>query len=91
MPIEADKKAVKADKKPIRTDKELIRAERNKHIIQYVKEHESISNKEARELLGLADSTVKRLLNKMVAENILAVEGERKARRYLLKREEQQK
>ena len=43
-------------------------------IIQYVKEHGSISNMEARELLGLADSTVKRLLKEMVEENILKVD-----------------
>ena len=42
---------------------------------------------EARELLGLADSTVKRLLKEMVDDGILMVEGERKARRYLLKEE----
>jgi len=42
---------------------------------------------EARELLGLADSTVKRLLKEMVEEGVLKVAGERKARRYLLKDE----
>lgn len=42
---------------------------------------------EARELLGLADSTVKRILKEMVDDGILSVEGERKARRYLLKEE----
>ena len=50
-------------------------------------EHGSISNMEARELLGLADSTIKRLLKEMVVEGILRVEGERKTRRYLLKDE----
>ncbi len=52
-----------------------------------MKEHGTISNKEARELLGFADSTIKRLLKEMVDENILAVEGERKTRKYLLKDE----
>lgn len=66
----------KADKKPIKAD-------RKEQIVQYVKEHGSISNMEARELLGLADSTIKRLLKEMVEEKILVVEGERKARRYL--------
>lgn len=42
---------------------------------------------EARELLGLADSTVKRLLKEMVDDGILTVDGERKSRRYLLKDE----
>ena len=77
----------KADKKPIKADKKPIKADRYELIIQYVKEHGSISNMEARELLGLADSTVKRLLKEMVDDSILTVEGERKSRRYLLKDE----
>ena len=68
----------KADKKPIKADRYEL-------IIQYLKEYGSISNMEARELLGLADSTVKRIMKEMVEENILLVEGERKARRYLLR------
>ena len=77
----------KADKKPIKADKKPIKTDRHERIVQYVKEHGSISNMETRELLGLADSTVKRLLKEMVEENILKVEGERKTRRYLLKDE----
>lgn len=67
----------KADKKP-------IKAERKEKIIEYVKKHGTISNKEAREVLGLADSTTKRILKEMVEENTLVIEGERKARKYLL-------
>ncbi len=52
--------------------------------MDYIKENGSISNKEARELLGLADSTTKRLLNELVKKEILKIEGERKARRYFL-------
>ena len=78
----------KADKKPIKTDKKPIKADRKEQIVQYVKKQGSISNMEARDLLGLADSTVKRLLKEMVEENILVIEGERKARRYLLNVEE---
>lgn len=70
----------KADKKPIKADRYEL-------IVQYIKEHGSISNMEARELLGLADSTVKRLLKEMVDDGILTVQGERKSRRYLLKEE----
>ena len=76
----------KADKKPIEADKKPIKAERQEKIVEYVKEHGTISNKEARGLLGLADSTTKRLLKEMVEKNILTVEGERKARKYLLKK-----
>ena len=75
----------KADKKPIKAGRQEI-------IINYIKEKGSITNKEARELLGLADSTIKRLLKGMVEQNLLIVEGERKARKYLLKNElEEQK
>lgn len=72
----------KADKKPIKADKVN---DRKQIIIEYIKENGSISNKEAREVLGLADSTIKRILKEMVNENLLVVEGERKIRRYLLK------
>ncbi|MGN0333421.1 MAG: DeoR family transcriptional regulator [Lachnospiraceae bacterium] len=75
----------KADKKPIEADKKPIKADRQEIIITYIKEKGSITNKEARELLGLADSTIKRLLKGMVEQNLLIVEGERKARKYLLK------
>ena len=44
-----------------------------------------ITNKEARELLGLADSTTKRILKEMVEQDILVTEGNRKNRGYLLK------
>ncbi|MEI3219644.1 MAG: DeoR family transcriptional regulator [Lachnoclostridium sp.] len=77
----------KADKKPIEADKKPIKADRQEIIINYIKEKGSITNKEARELLGLADSTIKRLLKGMVEQNLLIVEGERKARKYLLKNE----
>ena len=67
----------KADKKPIKADRKEI-------IVKYVLENGFITNKEARELLGLADSTTKRVLKEMVDEGILIVEGERKARKYLV-------
>lgn len=50
----------------------------------YIQENGSITNKATRELLGLADSTTKRILKEMVREDILKIEGERKARKYLL-------
>lgn len=82
---ENDKKPIKADKKPIKADKNTVTNDRHKTIIKYVKDNGSISNKEARELLGLADSTTKRILKSMVEKDLLVVEGERRARRYLLK------
>lgn len=80
---------IKTDKKPIKADKKPINAEREDRIVKYIEEIGSITNKEAREILGLADSTTKRLLKKMVEEHILTVEGERKARKYLLKNKEE--
>lgn len=73
----------KADKKPIKADKKPINDSRQELILEYVKDNGSISNKEARELLNLADSTVKRILKEMVKHDLLVVEGERKTRRYL--------
>ena len=77
-------KLEKADKKPIKADKRPINEERKETIKKYVEENGSITNKEARELLGVADSTIKRILKEMVNEDILIVEGERKSRRYLV-------
>lgn len=64
--------------------KKPIKADRKEIIVKYVLENGFITNKEARELLGLADSTTKRVLKEMVDEGILIVEGERKARKYLV-------
>ena len=81
-----EERSIKTDEKPIKTDKRPINLERKDRIVKYIEENGSISNKDAREILGLADSTTKRLLKKMVEENILTMEGEHKARKYLLKK-----
>lgn len=66
-------------KKPIKADnREIV-------IIDYLTENEFITNKIARELLGLADSTTKRILMNMVEKDILRVEGERKTTKYYSK------
>lgn len=44
-----------------------------------------MNNKEARELVGLAVSITKRVLKEMVEENILIVDGERKAQIFVEK------
>lgn len=66
----------KADKKP-------IVAERQQLILTYVQQKGSISNKEARELLGLAESTTKRILKQMVQDGMLGERGERRLRLYV--------
>ena len=85
----ADKKPVKNGEKPInypekKPIKELVKIQREKNIVDYINLHGKINNKEAREVLGLADSTVKRILKEMVDKNIIEIKGERKARIYLL-------
>ncbi len=75
----------KADKKPIKADKKPIKADREQLIVKYIEQNGSISNKEARELLGLAESTTKRVLKAMVGNGLLIKHGERKGRRYYLK------
>ncbi|MCM1540720.1 MAG: winged helix-turn-helix transcriptional regulator, partial [Blautia sp.] len=85
-PIKADKEPIKADKEPIKADKKAIKADRKKAIIKFISENDFITNKKARELLELADSTTKRILKEMVEEGTLTVEGERKARKYFLKK-----
>lgn len=55
---------------------------REEQVIDFIKKNGSITNKQAQGLLGLADSTVKRLLTKMTADNLLEAVGERKGRKY---------
>ena len=86
-PKKADKKPInpeKADKKPIKIHQLTVEQERIAQIIDYINVHGEITNREARELLGLADSTTKRFLRKMVAQSLLVVEGTRKMTRYRL-------
>lgn len=55
-------------------------------MLSYLRKHESISNKEARELFGLAESTTKRILKQMVEDGMIKEQGERKSRIYTLKK-----
>lgn len=70
-------------KKPIKSDRKLIKDERRAKILDYIVRNNSITNQEAKIILGLAESTTKRLLKEMVDEGVLRSEGERKGRRYL--------
>ena len=79
----ADKKA---DKKPIKTGKKADKIFlRQRLILDYIEENGFITNKEAREILGLADSTTKRFLKYMVETNLLLEKGQRKSRKYIRK------
>ncbi|MDO4272876.1 MAG: ATP-binding protein [Eubacteriales bacterium] len=66
-----------------KTNKKPIKADRIDKILDFIDLNGSITNKESRMILGLADSTVKRVLKDMVKAGLLMEEGERKARRYL--------
>ncbi len=77
-----EKKIIESDKKPIKADKKPIKMERKSLILNYIAQNGSISNQEAKKILNLAESTVKRLLKEMVDEGLLRSEGERKSRRY---------
>ena len=83
----ADKKA---DKKPIKTGKKADKIFlRQRLILDYIEENGFITNKEAREILGLADSTTKRFLKYMVETNLLLEKGQRKSRKYIKKSDKQ--
>lgn len=82
---EIDKKPIKTDKEPIKARKKPIKEERETVIIKFVETNGFIGNKEAREILGLADSTSKRILKEMVDKGILVADGEKKNRRYYIK------
>lgn len=54
-------------------------------MLEYLEEHGSISNSEARDILNLAENTTKRILADMVNKNLLTAVGERKSRKYIVK------
>lgn len=68
---------MKGKEKPIKLLKKPIKADRESIILDYIKVNGAISNKEARELLGLAESTTKRILKSMVEKELIFVEGEK--------------
>ena len=81
---DGDKKPIKNHQADSKNDRLTIEQERIAKIIDYINVHGEITNREARELLGLADSTTKRFLRQMVAQSLLVVEGTRKMTRYRL-------
>jgi ATP-dependent DNA helicase RecG len=81
-PVDGIAKTGKADKKPIKkADKKSIHVEA---VVAYIKDHGAISNAEARNILGLAESTTKRFLGELVQNGVLEVSGEKKGRRYTI-------
>ena len=70
-------------KKPLKADKKPLYEKRRQLITEYVSENGRISNREARQLLSLAESTTKRILKQMVLDGYLIEQGEKKSRIYL--------
>lgn len=74
----------KADRKPIeKADRKQVQYQ---EILQYIEENGSITNAQARSLLQLAESTVKRICREMVEEELLLAQGERRHRVYKIKK-----
>lgn len=81
-------KADRTEKRPIeKADRKVNFYEKNKSrihlVLNYLENKGSITNKEARGLLGLSESSTKRFLKQMVEKGLIKEEGERKYRRYL--------
>ena len=55
-------------------------------ILDYIKENGSISNVETCRILELKPTRVKEILRGMVNDGVLSVVGEKKQRRYVIKK-----
>ncbi|MEG0326803.1 MAG: winged helix-turn-helix transcriptional regulator, partial [Cellulosilyticaceae bacterium] len=71
-----------ADKMPISADKMLL--ENEKLIVEYLQEYDSITNKVAREQIGLKETATKNLLKKMCEKQVIVAIGKGKGRNYIL-------
>jgi DNA-binding MarR family transcriptional regulator len=63
-------------------------SERFDKVRAYLVENDFITNREARELLGLSDSTVLKLLKSMIEAGWISPVGNNKNRKYFLKDKE---
>ena len=66
------------------TDKPKMVDKRKELILLYVNQNGQITNKEARDLLNVSATTVRRILDEMICDKILIEEGEYKSRKYRL-------
>lgn len=73
---------VNADKMPISADK--ILSQNEKMIIEYLKQYNSITNKEAREQIRLQETATKNLLKMMCEKQVIVAIGKGKGRHYIL-------
>ena len=84
-PISEPKKPIKTSQRSRKIKQHELKKERENRIMNHIEEFGFITNKEAREVLKLADSTTKRLLKQMVEEELLTETGTNKARKYYKK------
>lgn len=82
LDTDADKLPTSADKLPISADKLLT--ENEKLIVEYLEQHNSITNKIAREQIGLKETATKNLLKKMSEKQLIVAVGKGKGRHYIL-------
>jgi ATP-dependent DNA helicase RecG len=73
--IDVDRMSINVDRKPI---------DREKAVLDFVEAHGGITNKDARMLLGIANTTANQLLKKMSDSEKLVALGERRHRVYVL-------
>ena len=66
------------------TDKPKMVDNRKELILSYINQNGQITNKEARDLLDVSATTVRRILDEMIRDKILIEEGEYKSRKYRL-------
>ena len=66
------------------TDKPKMVDKRKELILLYINQNGQITNKEARDLLNVSATTVRRILDEMICDKILIEEGEYKSRKYRL-------
>ncbi|HBM15069.1 MAG TPA: hypothetical protein DD381_01765 [Lentisphaeria bacterium] len=72
----------------MQADKKPITKSNSDKIIEYLKNNDCMTNKEARGIINLSESATKRLLRSMVENRILFASGERKTRKYFLKKDD---
>lgn len=82
LEVNAHKMPISADKMPISADK--ILSQNEKMIIEYLKQYNSITNKEAREQIRLKETATKNLLKMMCEKQVIVAIGKGKGRHYIL-------
>ena len=77
----------KASKKVygMRQSKQEKTLSREEKVLVYLKEHQEAKNSDFQQILGVSESTVRRILNKMESKRLIVQHGDKKATTYTLK------